>query len=273
MTSTSTVATRLSQWLRSAAMDLFHAVYVGLYGQCTSVMIFSHPEATGIHEKQLLPDVYYAAVCAICQRHGIRVFEGKSLQANGHTYVTNAGHISEGLAVVRYIGKYVRLYPKDPDVAIIVDDWLEYHRDFVHNMCQRHTRLCGGTDGGETFPNAGPFGNTEFAANLAILDAHLSKHSGWIGDLDHLSVADIVWMVSLRRLREDGLTGESDSYPSIRRYMQAANEEMDWFDEDPPPGNTDVPTDESDAAAIACETSASACETEDISEDSAKKWK
>ena len=119
--------------------------------------------------------------------------------------------------MLQYVAKNARLAPKDPEVALIVDEWLEHHRDFVlpMDMNADPTRY------GITGMDALWIEEVHIPEYLCKLEVHLNEHgaTSCIGGLDRRSMADIVWRTTLRRIRSERTPSCFADFPNVRQYM------------------------------------------------------
>lgn len=199
----------------SLARELLHICFCMLYGTCKEFAIYSPPAADG---PELLRRDYHNALVAACASAGMRVNVATPPNAIdvGTVYAARDGFATKGFAMLHYVAKNVRMAPKDPNVALIVDEWLEHHRDFVLPMDMNADPKRYGITG----MDASWIEEVHIPSYLSKLEVHLDEHGApWIGELDSKSMADVVWSITLHRMRSERDPSYFADYPNILQYM------------------------------------------------------
>ena len=198
--------------------DLYHLLFVLLFGSCEEIAV----QYPGLEDGDgSMQDTYHRVVRTICTDYGlpIRSIQAGNVASAAPLYITDDSTTSQGLAMVRYLGKHIRLYPKDPESALAVDEWLEYHRDMmlpmdIHAAPERF---------GVGVADAEWLREVHLPAYLSKLEVHLAQNGGqWIAALDQRSLADIVWLESLHRIRSLQGAEYFDDYPEVSAYICVA---------------------------------------------------
>ena len=111
----------------SLARELLHICFCMLYGTCKEFAIYSPPAVKG---PELLRRDYHDALVATCASAGVHI--NVATPPNGidigTVYATRGGFATKEFAMLQYVAKNARLAPKEPEVALIVDEWLEHAR-------------------------------------------------------------------------------------------------------------------------------------------------
>lgn len=155
--------------------------------------------------------------------------------------VDNDVTLAQSKTILRFTSKYARTYSSKAIDAAMMDQWVDLHTEFMTPLTLNMYP--------EKYGVAGLFDKSEhrkwcvevhIPRFLGMLDAELSKHSGWLAGMDHLSMADFCWLPTLEWLKSgtfDGV-GESsfDQFEQLTNYMVEAREHLD---DETDPGTSD----------------------------------
>ena len=135
-------------------------------------------------------------------------------------------------SILRYVSRKVRTYPSNPKNALHIDQWCDFHVDFMTPL-----RL-------NMYPDR--FGTTvEKSHRQWCLDVHIPKFlsylddnlkdGDWIGGMDSLSMADMCWYPTILWLVDkfDGFEQSSlDKYENIVRFVEDMKIQLKEEDEE-----------------------------------------
>jgi glutathione S-transferase len=137
----------------------------------------------------------------------------------------NGEKFAQSKALLRYVGRLTRTYPsRDKKNALVVDEWLELHSEFIAGMvCFLYPSKYGLdslTD--EQKATQRQFLSETFIPRfLAYLDDELYEDQ-WLGGVDSPSVADFAWLSSLEWITSgiiDGVDKDClDGFPWVKRF-------------------------------------------------------
>jgi glutathione S-transferase len=199
------------------AVELFHVCFRLLYGTCEGVVVCCPPAE---HDPELLDRDYDDALRVACAMQSVKLLTPvplRGLRSIGPVYATRTGTWTKGFAVLNYVAKHTRLYPKHPDAALAIDEWLEHHREFVLPMCVAANPARYGVSA----VDAAWIEEVHIPTYLSKLEVHLQEREGaWIGGFDKRSLADVVWTATLHRVRAAHGPSLFASFPSVQAYMR-----------------------------------------------------
>lgn len=141
--------------------------------------------------------------------------------------------IAQSKAILRYASKLSRTYSSDPVDAAIIDQWTELHTEFTSllaiNMYPDEYGLVGVYDKEE---HRQYLVKTHIPRYLAILENDLdgADDENWLGGMDAMSMADIVWHQTLESMNQGTLDGFDPnmlaSFPLVRKYLDEVSAQL-----------------------------------------------
>ena len=132
-------------------------------------------------------------------------------------------------ALLQAASRLANAYPRDVVDATIVDDWVSSHREFMIPMKLHDNPEKFGFPSADEWDDSSQWGwmHAHVSKHLQTLEEEVKEHT-WIGGMNQLSMADIVWFETLCWIRCGACrhcsAQDLDAYPCLNEYMLAVTE-------------------------------------------------
>ena len=129
-------------------------------------------------------------------------------------------------ALLRAASRLANAYPRDVVDATIVDDWVSSHREFMIPIELHDNPEKFGFPSADEWDDSSQWGwmHAHVSKHLQTLEEEVKEHT-WIGGMNQLSMADIVWFETLCWIRCGACrhcsAQDLDAYPCLNEYMLA----------------------------------------------------
>lgn len=144
--------------------------------------------------------------------------------------------IAESNAILRYVSKLSRTYPKNPLDAALIDQWTELHSDFrsLLDINMYPAKYGFGAGCYDAHKHRQYLLQTHIPKYLQILEDNLSntreEEETWLGGMNAISMADMAWYSTLEWMQQENLTGftrsDMEAYPATCKYLDEVRNQI-----------------------------------------------